>query len=174
MANLPEPTPAEWVDGVYQIETTDPVLGGPPNEQTRAGLSNLAAWQLARRTGWLKSRLDALVAKVWTNDAPRLLQANGHQRLGPEGGLIFQWGRGTFNAAPTAVNFPIAFPTACLAVIPGDMATNIVDIGNAAGAHPISVIRDSITRTGFTGFARVNGDSNAFADTNFTYFAIGH
>lgn len=52
MATLPET--AEWVAGIYQIEQTDPVLGGAPNEGTKAGLTNIPTAQLARRTKWLK------------------------------------------------------------------------------------------------------------------------
>ncbi|PHM24571.1 gp53-like domain-containing protein [Xenorhabdus ehlersii] len=50
MANLPE-TP-QWSDGVYQIETSDPVLGGPD------GISNRQAKQLASRTSYLKQQLE--------------------------------------------------------------------------------------------------------------------
>ena len=62
MANLPE-TDA-WPAGVYQIEQTDPVVGGAPNEASGAGLVNIPHLQLARRTFWLKTRVDALVAAV--------------------------------------------------------------------------------------------------------------
>lgn len=44
--------------GVYQIETTDPVLGGP------SGVTNLPAKNLANRTRWLKDQIDALAAAV--------------------------------------------------------------------------------------------------------------
>lgn len=54
MANLPEsPT---WVSGIYQIEATDPVVGGPD------GISNLQAKQLANRTAWLKQVADEVIA----------------------------------------------------------------------------------------------------------------
>lgn len=62
MANLPEAN--EYPAGIYQIETTDPVLGGPPNEATKAGLANIPAMQLAKRTNWLKSRVDTLLGKA--------------------------------------------------------------------------------------------------------------
>lgn len=62
MANLPEAN--EYPAGIYQIETTDPVLGGPPNEATKAGLTNIPAMQLAKRTNWLKSRVDTLLGKA--------------------------------------------------------------------------------------------------------------
>lgn len=48
MANLQES--ASWIDGIYQLETTDPVMGGPN------GTSNTQAKQLANRTRWLKEQ----------------------------------------------------------------------------------------------------------------------
>ncbi len=44
--------------GIYQIETTDPVLGGAPNEATGAGMVNIPHQQLARRTQVLKGIID--------------------------------------------------------------------------------------------------------------------
>lgn len=52
MANLIE-TPG-WEAGIYQIETTDPVEGGP------AGVTNTPPRQLANRTAWLKQMIEAL------------------------------------------------------------------------------------------------------------------
>ncbi|QNH77842.1 hypothetical protein GGD92_06125 [Pseudomonas protegens] len=52
MADLPESN--EWTTGIYQLETSDPVLGGPE------GIDNLQAKQLANRTRWLKDRIDTL------------------------------------------------------------------------------------------------------------------
>lgn len=52
MANLTE-TPA-FDEGVYQLEVTDPVQGGP------GGVDNRQAQALANRTAWLKSQVDAL------------------------------------------------------------------------------------------------------------------
>lgn len=45
-----------YAAGIYQLETTDLVVGGPD------GVANLQAKQLANRTAWLKSRIDALEA----------------------------------------------------------------------------------------------------------------
>jgi hypothetical protein len=64
MTNLPEV--ADWVAGIYQIEQTDPVLGGPPNIETGAGIANVQAQQLADRTAWLKAQIAAAVAFVIT------------------------------------------------------------------------------------------------------------
>lgn len=54
MANLPESSSFEA--GVYQLETTDEVLGGVN------GKSNIQGKQLANRTRWLKNQVDALNA----------------------------------------------------------------------------------------------------------------
>lgn len=59
MANLTD-TAASWEAGVYQIETTDPVVGGAPNPTTGAGMSNIPHLQLAKRTAWLKGQVEAL------------------------------------------------------------------------------------------------------------------
>lgn len=53
--NLPETS--IWEPGIYQLETTDLVLGGPSPTQGGAGISNLQAEQLANRTGYLYDRL---------------------------------------------------------------------------------------------------------------------
>lgn len=50
MANLEEQT--EWTAGIYQLETTDPVMGGPN------GIDNKQAKQLANRTQYLKQQLE--------------------------------------------------------------------------------------------------------------------
>lgn len=43
----------QWDEDIYQIETSDPVLGGPE------GVSNRPQKQLANRTQWLKKQLEA-------------------------------------------------------------------------------------------------------------------
>ena len=43
----------QWEDDIYQIETSDPVLGGPD------GITNKPARQLSNRTQWLKAQLAA-------------------------------------------------------------------------------------------------------------------
>lgn len=53
MANVPE-TP-DYPAGIYQLETSDPVLGGA------GGISNRQAEQLANRTAWLKAKVDAFL-----------------------------------------------------------------------------------------------------------------
>ncbi|WP_334467675.1 phage tail protein [Arsenophonus sp. PmNCSU2021_1] len=49
---------AAWEDGIYQIETSDPVLGGPD------GITNRPTRELANRTAWLKQQLKAAEAAL--------------------------------------------------------------------------------------------------------------
>lgn len=51
MANLNETE--QWETGIYQLETSDPVMGGPD------GIDNRQAKQLANRTLWLKNQTEA-------------------------------------------------------------------------------------------------------------------
>nr|DAI08989.1 MAG TPA: hypothetical protein [Caudoviricetes sp.] len=52
MANLVEIP--QWEDGIYQIETSDPVLGGP------GGIANKQAEQLGNRTAFLKEQITSV------------------------------------------------------------------------------------------------------------------
>ena len=52
MANLKETI--AWESGIYQLETTDPVVGGAD------GIANKQAIQLANRTSYLKGKLESL------------------------------------------------------------------------------------------------------------------
>ena len=56
MANVKET--ATWENGIYQLETTDPVLGG------ENGIDNLQARQLGNRTQWLKTEIASAVADI--------------------------------------------------------------------------------------------------------------
>ncbi|WP_334061754.1 hypothetical protein [Limimaricola cinnabarinus] len=72
MADLPEASifPA----GIYQIEASDPVLGGPPDLAAGEGVTNVPLQQLAQRTRWLKDEIEdrtaaaALLAEIKTVD----------------------------------------------------------------------------------------------------------
>ncbi|EBQ9004423.1 hypothetical protein BHM34_28805, partial [Salmonella enterica subsp. enterica serovar Toucra] len=63
----------QWDEDVYQIETSDPVLGGPE------GITNRPAKQLANRTQWLKKHLQ---------DANDALAEHAKSRNHPDGTLI--------------------------------------------------------------------------------------
>lgn len=83
MANLPE-TP-QWEDGIYQIEVSDPVLGGPD------GISNRQAKQLASRTSYLKKQVE----KGGTDLAAHIAAADPHTQYAPKASP-------TFTGTPTA------------------------------------------------------------------------
>lgn len=70
MGNLTEHE--QWEEDVYQLETSDPVLGGPE------GVSNKASRQLANRTRWLKKKLEV---------AEQALTAHARSRNHPNGTL---------------------------------------------------------------------------------------
>ncbi|WP_252354284.1 gp53-like domain-containing protein [Hafnia paralvei] len=77
MANLPE-TP-QWEEGVYQIEVSDPVLGGPD------GISNRQAKQLASRTSYLKQKVE----KGGTDLAAHIAAADPHTQYAPKASPTF-------------------------------------------------------------------------------------
>ena len=54
MAYVPESQ--TWIEGVYQLETTDPVIGGA------TGVANQQAKDLASRTAYLKKQVDDIVS----------------------------------------------------------------------------------------------------------------
>lgn len=83
MANLPE-TP-QWEDGIYQIEVSDPVLGGPD------GISNRQGKQLASRTLYLKQQVE----KGGRDLANHIAAADPHTQYAPKASP-------TFTGTPTA------------------------------------------------------------------------
>jgi len=52
MANLT--LTRQWVENIYQLETSDPVMGGPD------GIDNRQAKELGARTNWLKDQLETI------------------------------------------------------------------------------------------------------------------
>ncbi|MDU3230066.1 MAG: phage tail protein [Citrobacter koseri] len=83
MANLPE-TP-QWEEGIYQIEVSDPVLGGPD------GISNRQAKQLASRTSYLKQQVE----KGGSDLAKHIAAADPHTQYATKASP-------TFTGTPTA------------------------------------------------------------------------
>ncbi|MFC3873805.1 hypothetical protein [Neisseria musculi] len=83
MANLTET--ARWEAGIYQLETSDPVMGGPN------GIDNRPARELANRTLWLKNELAKAVQSIGSNktaaDAALALKADKARRLSAGAGL---------------------------------------------------------------------------------------
>ncbi|MCU1792386.1 phage tail protein [Pectobacterium polaris] len=72
MANLSENP--QWVDGIYQIETSDPVVGGPD------GVSNRQAKELASRTSYLKKEQE----KTGSDLATHVAAADPHTQYAPK------------------------------------------------------------------------------------------
>lgn len=106
MANLTETS--EFTPGIYQLETTDDVVGGAE------GISNLQAKQLANRTVWLKEQGDENAAAI------ALLQSQG-LKLG-----AFENGTTTINA--TALGKVLSYDTdggAVTATLPACSAPNV-------------------------------------------------
>lgn len=64
MAGLTENS--QWEDEVYQIETTDPVVGGAPDLAQGQGITNAPHQQLANRTGFLKAKVETLEGRKIT------------------------------------------------------------------------------------------------------------
>lgn len=67
MANLPEVI--EFTAGIYQIETSDPVLGGVN------GVTNVPLKALTNRTAWLKGQVDSLNTAISSAVSAATLQA---------------------------------------------------------------------------------------------------
>ena len=79
MANLIETSGYE--PGIYQLERTDPVVGG------QGGTSNIQAQQLANRTAWLRQRLEALESDLADTLATHRQEDDPHpQYLNPARG----------------------------------------------------------------------------------------
>lgn len=57
------PEAPEWEDALYQIETDDPVVGGPD------GISNIHARQLGNRTRWLKDLVEGTSTALAAHEA---------------------------------------------------------------------------------------------------------
>ncbi|WP_257980048.1 pyocin knob domain-containing protein [Pectobacterium versatile] len=77
MANLSENP--QWVDGIYQIETSDPVVGGPD------GVSNRQAKELANRTRYLKKEQE----KTGSDLATHAAAADPHTQYAPKANPTF-------------------------------------------------------------------------------------
>jgi hypothetical protein len=90
MANLTEDE--SWTDDLYRIETADPVEGG------EAGIDNIQAKQLGRRTRALRGFIDAVFDPTWTSGVPSTtnLKLNGlfvgDISLGNGTGDVVLWG----------------------------------------------------------------------------------
>jgi hypothetical protein len=99
-------------------------------------------------------KADGTPLKLGTNS----LGNSGYQKL--PGGLILQWGRGTTASGTASVTFPVAFPSACFAVVPG---------WNMGSNQSASAIEASTPTT--TGFSVFSSPTYAF---DFFWIALGN
>lgn len=99
------------------------------------------------------------------------LAANGYQKL--PSGLIIQWGevsQSSGTEGSTSITFPIAFPNACLQVIPG------LDGGtwNTMNQFNLSAQTLGKTASGFTYYLQMQATTSGAGTYKLTYIAIGY
>lgn len=104
MANLTEIS--RWEAGIYQFETSDPVMGGPN------GIDNRPTRELANRTLWLKNEIAKAVQSIGTNKTAAeqaiALKADNARRItagaGLTGGGDWSADRSLALATPSTLN----------------------------------------------------------------------
>lgn len=96
MANLPET--AVWQDDIYQIGTTDPVEGGPPNLPLGRGLVNVPHQQLAARTLWLRAQVEALAEAIAALPEDAVTEASLAAMVATESAAVTGSGSGLMTA----------------------------------------------------------------------------
>ncbi|EEG6052336.1 hypothetical protein G3E53_003427 [Salmonella enterica subsp. enterica] len=141
----------KWEDEVYQIETSDPVLGGPD------GVSNRPQKQLANRTQWLKKQLEeannALAGHERSRNHPdATLTDRGFVKLYSGVASMDE----TMAATPKAVKIAMDNANARLA-----KDRNLNDVPNKALARTALGLGDSATRNvGWTAGTVAAGDDS--------------
>lgn len=130
MANLPEQK--TWIDGIYQLETSDPVVGGP------GGISNRQAEQLASRTTYLKSEQE----KTGSDLATHVGAVDPHTQYAPKASPALTGTPTAPTAAQTANSNQIAttafVKAAITTLINGSPAAldTLQELANALGNDP--------------------------------------
>lgn len=130
MANLSEQE--SWIDGIYQLETSDPVVAGP------GGISNRQAEQLASRTTYLKKMQET------TGDSlqAHLAASDPHAQYAPKNSPALTGTPTAPTTAQTANNTQIAttafVKSAIAALINGSPAAldTLQELANALGNDP--------------------------------------
>lgn len=124
MANLPET--ATWDAGVYQIETTDPVLGGP------TGVTNAPLKNLANRTAYLKEAVEMLGTQKAPIASPAFTGAPTAPTAAP--------GTNTTQLSTTAfVLTAVAAAVASLVTsVAGRTGAVVLTVADVAGAAPLA------------------------------------
>ncbi|UYA61176.1 Phage tail fiber protein [Pectobacterium sp. F1-1] len=130
MANLSEQK--SWIDGIYQLETSDPVVAGP------GGISNRQAEQLASRTAYLKKMQETTGESLQVH----LAASDPHSQYAPKASPAFTGTPTAPTTAQTANNTQIAttafVKTAIAALINGSPAAldTLQELANALGNDP--------------------------------------
>ncbi|MBA0167242.1 phage tail protein [Pectobacterium sp. CFBP8739] len=130
MANLSEQE--SWIDGIYQLETSDPVVAGP------GGISNRQAEQLASRTAYLKKMQENTGESLQKH----LTASDPHSQYAPKASPAFTGTPTAPTTAQTANNTQIAttafVKTAIAALINGSPAAldTLQELANALGNDP--------------------------------------
>lgn len=191
MANLPE-TP-DYPAGVYQLETSDPVLGGP------GGIANRQAEQLVNRTSWLKAKIDAFIdGTVAVLKATKLATARTLSITGAASGSASFDGSANANIVLTLADSGAVvgtYPkvtinakgvvTGGAALAAGDIPTSLVLTGNPAAPTATEGVNNALlanmaavyaaTRAyglGMTDLSDIATDLNLIAATGF-YLVTG-
>ncbi len=95
------------------------------------------------------------------------LTENGHIALPAWlGGFVLQWGKATAASGSVSVNFPMAFPTACL------LTPHMTASSNSP--QWLSWTAGNLTRTGFSGYCTVSYSSGSYGNGSFSWWAIGY
>ncbi|WP_028684156.1 gp53-like domain-containing protein [Pseudomonas chlororaphis] len=154
MADLPELN--EWPVGIYQLETSDPVLGGPE------GIDNLQGKQLASRTKWLRDQLERIANGLTTvGQASKLATARA---LSFKGAAT---GSGSFDGS---ADIEIALALANSGVVAGSWpkvtvnSKGLVTGGSALAASDLPAV---VTQPQFA-------NDQSFSTTEFVQRALGN
>ncbi|WP_240355811.1 tail fiber protein [Pectobacterium polaris] len=130
MANLSEQE--SWIDGIYQLETSDPVVAGP------GGISNRQAEQLASRTAYLKKMQETTGDSVQKH----LAASDPHSQYAPKNSPALTGTPTAPTTVQTANNTQIAttafVKSAIAALITGSPAAldTLQELANALGNDP--------------------------------------
>ncbi|MFJ5365898.1 phage tail protein [Pectobacterium punjabense] len=130
MASLSEQE--SWIDGIYQLETSDPVVAGP------GGISNRQAEQLANRTAYLKKMQET----TGENLQKHLAASDPHSQYAPQNSPVLTGTPTAPTTAQTVNNTQIAttafVKSAIAALINGSPAAldTLQELANALGNDP--------------------------------------
>jgi hypothetical protein len=182
MANLTD-DPEFTANEIYEMQQTDGCEGAASGASFGGiGVNNQPHQQLANRTAFLKERQDVNIGNIATllafmAEFVSSIGANGYLKIPVndialgERVLIVQWGFQTVAFAPNdiqvVVNWPLAFPTACLFA----MATAQADDFTVGVRPPAS---PNFTKTQGNFLMGYLGDNDDTHPTGFYWFSIGY